>query len=383
MAQLSDDFLEQVKLALEHLYDFPYLQRHALAAGDDPSRAGQRLRRELIDAIESLNPGSEFFFRSPHGRLYHLLHLHYVEALTIQESAHDLGISVRQAYRDLKRGQHNVAEVLWANRNAPSTETPAQELSSLQSEMARLLPELRPTDITTLVQSALHAVENLAAQHNLSLQVTMPRMPVIVSTNSVMARQVLINLLSYTVQVAQAGTMHIELRADEDDVSLHLNYTRQQNASPDSGPDSVTAQLASRLGWKFTQREGGDILLLVNNGPAILIIDDNEGLVQLLDRYLTGHSCRVIAAGSGQQGLELAHQSLPDAIVLDVMMPEMDGWELLQRLRNHPQTSDIPVIICTVFNDPELAYSLGASLFLPKPVSREDVMQALQKLGIN
>jgi CheY-like chemotaxis protein len=249
--------------------------------------------------------------------------------------------------------------------------------------MARLLPELRPTDITALVQSALHAIENLATQHNLRLEVTMPRMPVIVSTNSVMARQVLVNLLSHTVQLAQAGDMHIELRADEDDVSLHLDYTRQQNAILDTESDSATAQLANRLGWKLTHHEGGDILLLVNSGPAILIIDDNEGLVQLLDRYLTGHSCRVIAAGSGQQGLELAHQSPPDAIVLDVMMPEMDGWELLQRLRNHPQTSAIPVIICTVFNDPELAYSLGASLFLPKPVSREDVMQALQKLGIN
>jgi CheY-like chemotaxis protein len=64
------------------------------------------------------------------------------------------------------------------------------------------------------------------------------------------------------------------------------------------------------------------------------------------------------------------------------MMPEMDGWELLQRLRNHPQTADIPVVICSVINNPDLAYSLGASLFLPKPVSRDDVLEALRQLDV-
>jgi CheY-like chemotaxis protein len=61
-----------------------------------------------------------------------------------------------------------------------------------------------------------------------------------------------------------------------------------------------------------------------------------------------------------------------------VMMPGMDGWEVLQRLRNHPDTQHIPVIICSVFNDPELAYALGASSFLSKPVRREDIIKALR-----
>jgi CheY-like chemotaxis protein len=56
----------------------------------------------------------------------------------------------------------------------------------------------------------------------------------------------------------------------------------------------------------------------------------------------------------------------------------MDGWEVLQRLRNHPTTRHIAVIICSVFNDPELAYALGASSFLSKPVKREDMIKALR-----
>jgi len=63
-------------------------------------------------------------------------------------------------------------------------------------------------------------------------------------------------------------------------------------------------------------------------------------------------------------------------------MPEMSGWEVLQRLRNHPKTAQIPVIICSVLNNPVLAYSLGASLFLPKPINREDVLSALRQLGV-
>jgi CheY-like chemotaxis protein len=149
----------------------------------------------------------------------------------------------------------------------------------------------------------------------------------------------------------------------------------------------VVTQLADRLGWTVRQedRPGGTraiVVLITDHCPTVLVIDDNEGLVELLEDYLAGHACRVRAATSGPEGLRLAHETVPDAVVLDVMMPEMDGWELLQRLRNHPQTASIPVIICSVINNPDLAYSLGASLFLPKPVSRDDVLNALRQLSV-
>ena len=105
-------------------------------------------------------------------------------------------------------------------------------------------------------------------------------------------------------------------------------------------------------------------------------------MVELLGRYLTGHNCRVTAPASGQEGLALAHELLPDEIILDVMMPEMDRWEFLQRLRGLPQLAETPDIICSVFNDPELAYSLGASANLPKPVGRRDVLEVLRQLGV-
>jgi CheY-like chemotaxis protein len=89
-----------------------------------------------------------------------------------------------------------------------------------------------------------------------------------------------------------------------------------------------------------------------------------------------------VAASSGREGLQLAEELSPDAIILDIMMPEIDGWEVLQTLRMRARTAATPIIICSVVNDPELAYSLGVSLFIPKPVSRDKILTALRELNV-
>lgn len=162
---------------------------------------------------------------------------------------------------------------------------------------------------------------------------------------------------------------------------------RAEGTSPPSTAVAVVTHLIDRLGWKMEHEDQAKPLRRLTlqvpaHGPTILVVDDNEGLVELLGRYLTGHACRVTAAASGQEGLRLAQDMLPDAIILDVMMPGMDGWEFLQRLRARLETAPIPVIICSIFNDPELAYSLGASLYLPKPVSRDNILKALRQFGV-
>jgi CheY-like chemotaxis protein len=395
LTNLPEDFVDRVKLALEHLYDFPHLQHHPLAlsgglANERPSEtAGQRLRKELLVAVEALSPAPGTAFRSAHARLYNLLQLHYIEGRTIQETANELGISVRQAYRDLRRAEESVAAILWASRtkSTPSPEPRATQLSSVQAEMARLEMHPRPVDLCLLLQQAHKAVERLAQQHTVRFQMDLPAQPVVISTDPVLAQQVLINLLSHTVQQAEPGLLCIFLQAELTDILFTLHYRPKTTTRTKTLTNEVWMQLTQRLGWTvrtMTQSDNLQIISLqmIEQGPTILVIDDNEGLVELLDRYLTGHACRVLAATSGQEGLQLAQQTLPDAIILDVMMPEMDGWELLQRLRTVPQTAAIPVIICSVFNDPELAYSLGASLFLPKPVKRDEVLAALRQLGI-
>jgi CheY-like chemotaxis protein len=113
----------------------------------------------------------------------------------------------------------------------------------------------------------------------------------------------------------------------------------------------------------------------------VLVIDDNANTLRLLQRYATCTRYRLVGAETLQEGLALAQDLAPRIIVLDVMMPDLDGWEVLGRLRQHPLTSQIPIVVCTILAEEELALSLGASGFIRKPVSRESFLHALDRLA--
>lgn len=385
-----ESFISEVKDALEHLYDLSYLQHHPLAQkmAGSAEIAGQLLRQEIATAIELLNPGAGVPFLAHHARLYNLIRLRYVEGMTVREAGHELGLSLRQTHRDLRHGEESVAEILWARRStAPRQESVAIQLSSFQAELSRLAIHPCPTDVRTLLQRARDAVGRLAAQRDVSFYAEVPQEPIIISTDPVVAEQVLLNTLSHVVQQSCPGTLRLALAAEGEQASLTLSCFPEPEAANAPVVNLAVAQLVDRLGWTVSQEERAEgnrivTLHMTARGPTVLVVDDNEGLVELLQRYLTDQACRVVAAMSGQEGLLLAEEAPPDAIVLDVMMPGMHGWEFLQRLRNQPHTSDVPVIVCSIIDNPDLAYSLGASLFLPKPVSRQDVLDALRRLGV-
>jgi CheY-like chemotaxis protein len=314
--------------------------------------------------------------------------LHYVEGRTVQEAAHEIGISQRQAHRNLRQGEESVASVLWARRPASQAQEPkASQLSSVREEMARLVTQPRPVELDSLIQRARAAVKQQAGLRSIGLEIEPLPKPLVISTDPAVAQQVLINALSHTIRQAQPGVLKLALNADRSRIALTWQY-RPERAAPDTPPiGAVIVQLADRLGWSIKQTDQSDgnriiTVQMTGHCPTVLVIDDNEGLVKLLDSYLTGRACQVVSATNGADGLRLAHELGPDAIVLDVMIPDMDGWEVLQRLRNSPLSAEIPVIMCSVLDSPELAYSLGASLFLPKPVSRDDVLNALGKLDV-
>lgn len=387
-----EEFVDLVKDALEHLYDFPYLERHplgqrALATRRSTELPGQHLRKKLLAVIESLSPQAGVPFRSPQARLHNVIRLRYVEGMTVQETAHELRVSLRQTYRDLRRGEESIAAVLWVQQaNTDTRQSPsAVALSSVEAELEQLKLRVQLTGLRSLIKDAQKAVERLALQQAVDFNVELPTESVTVSTDPVVARQVLVNLFSHTVQQAQAGTVKLVLTADNAQTALNLRY-KPETKTTDQSAANLAIELAERLGWDIRQEEQGAIRVVTLQisvyGPTILVIDDNQGLVDLLNHFLTDHACRVVAAASGQEGLQLAQQFRPDAVILDIMMPEMDGWELLQRLRGYRTLAETPIIICSVFNDPELAYSLGASLFLPKPISRDKVLTALQQVGV-
>ena len=83
-------------------------------------------------------------------------------------------------------------------------------------------------------------------------------------------------------------------------------------------------------------------------------------------------------ARNGEDAIQMAKTLQPYAITLDVMIPDPDGWSVLQTLRNQLETRHIPVVVCTVLGTKELALSLGAAAFLEKPVTEEALLSALE-----
>lgn len=108
-----------------------------------------------------------------------------------------------------------------------------------------------------------------------------------------------------------------------------------------------------------------------NPKDIILVIDDDPTIHNLLERFLNKKGFEVRATTSGTEGLQLAKAIQPQAIILDVMMPGMDGWSVLTALKANPETTDIPVIMMTMVNDRNLGYALGAAEYVVKPVDRQ------------
>ena len=112
---------------------------------------------------------------------------------------------------------------------------------------------------------------------------------------------------------------------------------------------------------------------------AVLVIDDDPDVRQLLQRHLVAEGFRVVTAAGGEEGLRLARQLRPRAITLDIMMPGMDGWSVLTELKKDPDLSHVPILLCTILDDRNLGFALGASEFLTKPVDRNQLVALLRK----
>ena len=111
----------------------------------------------------------------------------------------------------------------------------------------------------------------------------------------------------------------------------------------------------------------------------VLVIDDDPIIHELILRNLSKFGCDVHSAASGQDGMRLARELKPDMIILDVMMPQMDGWTVLNTLKNDPELRSIPIIMQTMVTDRNMGYALGASDYLIKPVSNSQLLTSVNK----
>ncbi len=110
-----------------------------------------------------------------------------------------------------------------------------------------------------------------------------------------------------------------------------------------------------------------------------LVIDDDPDVKIILERFLSKEGYQVFGASDGETGLKLASQLKPDVIVLDVMMPSMDGWSVLSKLKADTQLMNIPVVMLTMVSDRSIGYALGAAEYLSKPIDRGHLLSVLGK----
>jgi signal transduction histidine kinase/DNA-binding response OmpR family regulator/CHASE3 domain sensor protein len=120
----------------------------------------------------------------------------------------------------------------------------------------------------------------------------------------------------------------------------------------------------------------------VPDQPVVLVIEDDPASSRLLTRSLEMEGMRVTCTATGEQALEWLAHNIPELITLDIMLPGMDGWEVLSRIKQIPQLAIVPVVIVSIVADGKRGIALGASQVLQKPVSHAELKNALTAIGL-
>jgi CheY-like chemotaxis protein len=400
----SEHFLRDLRDALNHLYDPDRLRRSPLAVlfgVADRFDTPVCLQRILTDAIESLKPAADELPQSHSRRVYDLLLYRYVQQFSQQEVANQLGMSVRHLRREQRAAVEALGYRLWEQFHLEAklhqdvdVEPTAQDGAgspTVNEELAWLKdgPLEIPTDPEQTLGAVLDLVRPLALRHGARLKTTLADDLPNLAVHPVALRQILLNLLSVTIHRASGSPVHISAQPLRWEVEIRVRCTPAlPDPKPALGNEGASLDIAHRLadlsGGRLTITDAESTCTATLTLPAleqlpVLVIDDNADTLQLLQRYYAGTRYRLIGTQDPEQALSLAAEFSPQVILLDVMMPQVDGWEVLGRLRQHPRTSHIPTVVCTILAQEELALSLGASAFVRKPLTRQAFLAALDR----
>jgi CheY-like chemotaxis protein/anti-sigma regulatory factor (Ser/Thr protein kinase) len=242
-------------------------------------------------------------------------------------------------------------------------------------------------------------------------------------------RQALLNLASNAVKFTENGTVTIAAREEEasgrDWVVVSVADTGIGMAPEQLGKlfqdfsqaDTSTTRkyggtgLGLAISRRFCQMMGGDItaqseaghgstftirlplaehrappkpalpaVTVADDNPLVLVIDDDRVVREILGRFLEREGFKVVAVHGGHEGLRLARELRPTAIILDILMPDLDGWTVLAAVKGDPTLAGIPVIVMTIVDEKNRGFSLGATDYLVKPIDRDRLRQVLNQV---
>ena len=306
------------------------------------------------------------------------------------------------------------------------------DLSKIEAGKMQLSLETFP--VQGLLNDVVDTVRPLVARNSNTLHLRVPDDPGVMHADLTRLRQSLFNLLSNAAKFTDHGTITLEMVVTRDGPSPRVRFAVTDTGigmTPEqlgrvfddfAQADSSTSRrfggtgLGLSISRRFCRMMGGDIEVQSEagvgstftidlplqvsehaekelseraavpvqpqGGDLVLVVDDDPGMLDLLGRLLARDGYRVATANSGEQGIELTRALHPQAVVLDVLMPHLDGWAVLSTLKNDDGTRAIPVIVLTMLDDSEMAFALGAAEFMTKPVDRQQLAGALRRCGL-
>jgi CheY-like chemotaxis protein len=393
-------FERDLRDALAHLYDPLYHPPESLRAalGCAPQAGFEALQAALIQAVEALRPAPTVPPTARSRRLYDLLVHRYIQNLSQEETAERLGITPRHLRREQPEAVRALAQRLWERSGAqppgvpqtavrpeaPGAEpTPPEWLSQVRQELLALQRSAPGAlaDVGEVIRRAIQLAENITASYGVTLTSAQIGRDLIAAVHPTTLQQILITAIRQLAEQAAADAITLGAARGADHVRIVVSG---RTASAGVLPEvPFIREVLALQGGSAEAEYSPDTVSLSLTLPAVdrkvLVVDDNVDLVHVFRRYVVGTRYRIMHLASGQDALRTIEAAPPDVVVLDVMLPDVDGWQLLATLHQHPATRAIPVVVCSVVREEGLAMALGAALYLPKPVEREQFLAALEQ----
>jgi CheY-like chemotaxis protein len=397
-----EEFEQELREALARLYDPDYQPSETFCAlmGCDPRGGALAIQTAIIHAIEDLEPPTDTPPTARTRRVFDLLYDRFVLKLTQEETAEYLHVSLSSVQRGQREAIHVLARPIWERsqmQEPPAEEHFQEEPSSVgktrrpdwRSQMRQELASLRSVDpnrvadVAETLQGVLELESALVPGHGVHLEVGYVQPDLVAVVHPSALRQTLITALGRLARHAAPGSITIFARLREGNVKITVRgsiargreLTEEDLIRDILVPEGTTVEAGI---------EGGHAFLWIN-APSlgqitVLAVDDNPDMLQFYRRCTTGTRYRIVHAAGGEEAMGKIKTSSPDIIVLDVMLPDVDGWKLLMRLHEDPATRPIPIIVCSVVREEDLARALGAALYLPKPVEPRRFVEALDRV---
>lgn len=390
-----------IRDVLNHLSDIAYLENHNLIApflseeeAKQPNHV-KLLHAKLEESIKSLRPPEGIPSDAAEWRCSKILTMRYINNMGLLQVADSLGLSQRQVYRELKKGLEALFSVLW-KQQAFHTEKFGQteEASAASDNISVLHDELKNWEINYTISNLYQIVEEAYqlfeqyASNDLCSRVHLENIDrnLNVRVDPTLTKQGLYKVLSILEDCIQDSEVWMKTRKINEQFS-ELSITIRHSQPLELTNWNIAQLFFIVQGINHSLDEQGEqtsiaISIPMNHPNKALVIDDVASVRALIQRMLGPFSIQVFGADNIQEAINLAQLIKPDFILLDILMPNTDGWQAIKMLRLDSETKTIPIFICSVLDEPKLAHSLGAAGFIRKPINRQALIDTLQQSSL-